>query len=415
MNRKNASGYLESALVVILFVVGIALRIYCMGNVEQNSVYFELTKVAEDRTIPSVVHGAVYIYLQLLHLVYFVFGNKFMAGIWLQIVLQMFSGGFVYFAIRKMAGVIPALVMLGFLMLSPFGINQALILSPEFLFLFVFAIVLCVCAKCICDRKRFITCGVTGAFLSVACYLDIIGCVLVVLTVAGILLVKNPTTDSVKKRLIAVLFCILSSVAGFIVLMAIDSFVSAKKIGSVIWAWCKIYTPSGFDFSVFMNSGIVSIELMILLIMIAIGIFSFWFVRRTEYAGVWVLAVLALLLLQCFGMTTEEVSGTMQLYIVLSVLAGISVKRLFARKTVEAGSVWEEGKLEAQLEAMSRDVGENFEEPLSETEQPHVQLIENPLPLPKKHVKKVMDFDRELDEESDDFDVDVDENDDFDI
>ena len=46
-------------------------------------------------------------------------------------------------------------------------------------------------------------------------------------------------------------------------------------------------------------------------------------------------------------------------------------------------------------------------------EQPKVELLENPLPLPKKHEKKVMDFD--VAKQKDDFDFALSENDDFDV
>lgn len=54
------------------------------------------------------------------------------------------------------------------------------------------------------------------------------------------------------------------------------------------------------------------------------------------------------------------------------------------------------------------------------TEQRKVKLLDNPLPLPKKHVPKVMDFDVKEPEETkasseDDFDFDTDADDDFDI
>lgn len=54
------------------------------------------------------------------------------------------------------------------------------------------------------------------------------------------------------------------------------------------------------------------------------------------------------------------------------------------------------------------------------TEQRKVKLLDNPLPLPKKHVPKVMDFDvKEPDQteasSDDDFDFDIDADDDFDI
>ena len=42
-------------------------------------------------------------------------------------------------------------------------------------------------------------------------------------------------------------------------------------------------------------------------------------------------------------------------------------------------------------------------------------MIENPLPLPKKHVKRTLDYGREVPEGKYDFDLEVDEKDDFDI
>lgn len=50
---------------------------------------------------------------------------------------------------------------------------------------------------------------------------------------------------------------------------------------------------------------------------------------------------------------------------------------------------------------------------MNEKEEREIKYIKNPLPLPKKHVKKVLDF--KLSEKIDDFDFEVDKNDDFDI
>lgn len=56
---------------------------------------------------------------------------------------------------------------------------------------------------------------------------------------------------------------------------------------------------------------------------------------------------------------------------------------------------------------------EGREEP--EEGKPKVKLIENPLPLPKKHVRREMDFDRIVEWDKMKFDIAVDETDDFDI
>lgn len=44
-----------------------------------------------------------------------------------------------------------------------------------------------------------------------------------------------------------------------------------------------------------------------------------------------------------------------------------------------------------------------------------VPYLENPIPMPPKHIKKSMDFDIETDGLDDDFDHDSGQNDDFDI
>ena len=56
---------------------------------------------------------------------------------------------------------------------------------------------------------------------------------------------------------------------------------------------------------------------------------------------------------------------------------------------------------------------------ITETDKPEigrkVKLIENPLPLPKKHERREMDFDRIVEWEKMKFDTAVDETDDFDV
>ena len=51
----------------------------------------------------------------------------------------------------------------------------------------------------------------------------------------------------------------------------------------------------------------------------------------------------------------------------------------------------------------------------SDGEKNKVQYIDNPLPLPKKHRKRVLDYHLEDTGDGEEFDYFVDENDDFDI
>ena len=58
---------------------------------------------------------------------------------------------------------------------------------------------------------------------------------------------------------------------------------------------------------------------------------------------------------------------------------------------------------------------EPMQEPETDKTESKPRFIENPLPLPKKHEKKAMEYQYELDESKLDFDVEIAENDDFDV
>lgn len=411
----------ESLGAVILVAVGLAIRILCIGNIRPESAYFDMAQVSAEHGIPTLVHGAEHIYLQLLHLVYVVFGNRYVAGIWLQIVLQLLAGVFLYLAVRKMAGRVSPLVALGFFALSPLMINEALMLSPRMLFLVIFAFALYLCTKCICDRRGSIACMLAGAISAVVCYLDILGVLLLVFSVIGIVWTKNRADASVKRNIIAAIGCIISCVAVFLLMIAVDALASTKMLGSVLNAWWGLFAPSSFAPLGLVNRIPVAVEVLILVMLLTFGIFSFWTGRKTERQSIWTLTIIVLLLLVCFGMTTEAISGVILLFVLVSALAGIGVTGVGAGEIISCSCIWDDGGLEAQLEAMSQDIDEvlsDSEVPSVEEvqeEAPKVQLIENPLPLPKKHVKKIMDFDYELQDGMDDFDIEVDENDDFDI
>lgn len=416
----------EGVAAVLLALVGIGIRIYCMNSIAMDSVYFDLAKVSAGQSVPTLVHGAEHIYLQLLHLIYVVFGNIFVAGIWLQIVLQIFAGVFLYFAVRKMAGAFVSVIMLLFYSLSPLMIEEALTLSPHMLFLLVFALALFFCAKCICGSKKIAGCIITGMLGAVVCYLDICGVLLLLFAITGILGTRNQTELPTKKCFISAFWYIVGFGSSFFIVIAVDALASGKSVNSILNAWWSLFIPTGFSLSGLDAVSLKSAEALLLVMLMVFGCFSFWTKQKKEGLSIWTLVFLGTLTLQTFGMTTDAMDGGMLLYITASILAGVGICRAISRNKISVGSVWENDRLEAQLEARSRDVRQESEKSTEcskkaeefieeQSERPKVQFIENPLPLPKKHVKKVMDFDYPVEDDMKDFDIDVAENDDFDI
>lgn len=423
----------EGVIAVILLGIGMALRISGLDCAGQDAAYYELAMVAEGQTIPPVVHGATYVYLQLLHVVYVIFGNVFLAGIWLQIVLQIIACGFIYAAVRRQTGVITALAAFGFVMAEPLMVREALTLSPKMLLLAVFAVTSYVSVRCISGQKRLAGCAACGVLISFVCYLDIVGVSLLIMTAAGLLLKNEEEDNPFVRRIVCGLCCVLGCAGGFVLLVLVDSLASSKGLLSVMGAWWSLFTPSGFTMPVMTDGMPGTVSILLLVLVMSFGIFSYWCNRRKEGFSIWILAGAALILMQCFGMTTAEVNVYPYLYVLAAILAGVGMSGLL-KKDTEA-LLYE--RPEAELEAMSQDLvetekseeensgKENFEKENSEKEEmtsvcvnneiSGVKFIENPLPLPKKHVRKVLDFDVEPDEGQSDFDVKVDENDDYDI
>ena len=93
-------------------------------------------------------------------------------------------------------------------------------------------------------------------------------------------------------------------------------------------------------------------------------------------------------------MLSEDMPGLTLLYLLLAVAAGAGVQAVLL-----------------ETEEFPEEEPADFQEEPVETEK--IQLIENPLPLPKKHVPKVLDYKLNGDDDSD-FDYPVADDDDFD-
>lgn len=412
----------ESLIVVLLFAVGIYLRVRGLSDVGEAAAYYEVAKVAEGQSIPTVVHGAVYLYLQLLHTVFLIFGNRIFAGIWVQIVLQMIAGFFCYRAVRKMAGVLTSLITLGFVMVGAMMVSNALTLSPEVLFFAIFSIVLYGCAGCVRGSKGVIRCLLSGLLIAFVCYLDILGIALLVVTVIGILQKYGQEDCSISGRIVGALCCCLSCCVGLTLIFQIDAWLSSQKLTDVIIAWWKVYSPSAFELTTVFNVQNISVEFLLLLLFMAIGIFSFWCSLDKERLSLWICFAAMLMLLQCFGMTTPEVNGCLYIYTAFIILTGVGLTGMLDRGSITvsgketiAGETEDEQSDRPDVRSPKVDETTEMETEATAPESPKVNFLENPMPLPKKHVKRVLDFDRILNDTQDDYDLPVDDNDDYDI
>lgn len=424
-----------AALLAMAFLgAGLFLRVRGIDGAEHSSsVYYEAAKVMEGQKVPQSVHGAVYFYVQLLHVVFRLVGNHPVAGIWMQIVLQLTASLLLFFLVRRLAGLVASLVVLGFCMCAPFMVRSALALSPEMLYFLLLTAALSLVAAGYGDRGREgeTVCGLnlkicffTGALAALCCYMDILGAFLLLAAIGGVFCHREEAVSAGRKAA-GVLLNIAGAMAALGACVFLDASLSGKSFQRVAAAWLSLYRPEAFQLPVGAGGGVSLTENCLLFGIMAFGIFSFWFDKKRERISIAVLAVCGILAAGCYGIFTEEMPGFFYLYVAAVVLAGIGFGQCFYAEPAKEAAPAEEEKPDWEILIDSREAAEQ-KRMQKETEreekpdghlsqEPQVQFLENPLPLPKKHVKRVLDYSLPPAEKEDDFDYPVAENDDFDI
>ena len=111
-------------------------------------------------------------------------------------------------------------------------------------------------------------------------------------------------------------------------------------------------------------------------------------------------------------------AGFTLLYLIIAVVAGAGVQAILPYELTQQNALQqvrgavEEPTVETKPKKQRLKIQDLEEEELPAETDNKVQLIENPLPVPKKHVPKVLDY--KLNDDVSDFDYPVADDDDFD-
>ena len=416
-----AANVVEAALTVMLLAAGLVLRIQAIGTATESAAYYELASVTSGQEIPQIVHGAVYFYVQLLHGIFYFLGNKFIVAIWTQILLQFAAVLLLYFAVRRMAGSIAAVVMLAFCMLPSYMVRGAVDLSPEMLYLILWCgILFWISMENNRDWKLWEFAPI-GLIIAVAGYLDAAGFFLLGFA-AAVIFACSSGTVTIRKRLLAALVCLAGAGVGFAGSVAVDALASGKRFGNVMQAWLKLYQPLSFELPLSVETSEAGVAgYLVLLCVLSLGIYAFWRNRKTDALKAWILVSVVMALAACFRILTVEMPVNRYLYLLLSILAGVAIEECVVPCRVNEAARREFAEIinldEPSAELLPEEKAEREQEKAetAETTEPEKpRYIENPLPLPKKHQKRTLSYRVEVGEGKDDFDISVDEDDDFD-
>lgn len=417
--KTKALAAVEALAAVALLAAGLLLRFRNVGQSGQESIYFEAARIEAGQAVPQASHGAVFFYLQFLRFTLAFLGNKYFVGVGLQVFLLMAASLMLYFVLRRLAGRICAIVVLAFCMCAPYVVERSLKLSPEMLYFLLF--VLAAAVIMLFAHKGPAGGLFSGIIAAILVYLDVSGLMLLLLAAGAVFSYENK--DESPGRKAAWILCFLGgTAAGFAAYAFADSCLSGKSFQGVVRAWYRLYAPGAFRLPVTGGeTGALYWEALILAGLMAFGIFSFWLSRHRDRLSIFAAGAGLVILGMCFGIFTEEMPGSLLLYLLMVLLAGIGLGGCFTgedmilkmRKEREAPGSGIQEELEIREAPDVWEEPEVREAPVPVTQK--VQLIDNPLPLPKKHQKRVLDYHLEDTEEAEEFDYFVDENDDFDI
>lgn len=507
--KKMASGraaLVEGILVVLFLLAGIAMRVLMIGGAGEEAAYYEVAKVTESGMQVQLVQGSIYYYLCLLNGLFRLVGNKWMAGIVLQIVLQMIGIGIAYFAVRRLSGKGPALVSLMFLTMAPGSARDGITYSPKMLYFCMYVLILLIIALYLWRSTRpggrvltWILAVLCGALVAFAGYTDIVGFTLAI-PLCGLPTLKREQRG-MALWVAQFLLSILTMAGVFCLLVQMDSVMSGSSFERVLGAWGATYGLKGADYDFFFREG--GYETILLMVLIALGLFTFMRRKNEEMFSPWIMTVLSITLMRILGVVTPNMNGSYQMYFAMTGLAGVALSELFVRdggvsaETADVSEavvddldeehtgpvpvrseqpaigtwpplepvaaadavvmeeleqprkpeepvhrkflrkqkqqeqtdvpVWESLTQEPAAEhsepeipavEVKKDMTEKKQEEITmqQEETPkQVQFIENPLPLPKKHVKKVMDYPIQPQPSQMHYDIEVDPKDNFDF
>lgn len=441
-----------SRRAAIIWEIFIVFSIYFTGLIYRIALYMDnsvgLIEVTEyykavygniSENAELMLHGASYLYILCLSFVLSFFGD---AAVWLQIFIQMATLLLAYFIVKRMAGKIAAGITMLMLAVSSIYINQIFNIGPECLFFALYLIgMLAVVGyvKSYCQDHMNAVTAIFGAvflgiIIGVLTYLDAVSVTLLILLPGIITGVSKTKADEEKGKSLTVKFAVFILIiavlaAGLTVMgvFALDAYASGLPYREISEAWCGLYMSNlPVDYMLY-HTEYSLIECYIQVVISVFLVISFWNTEKTQNASPWI--VLMLLIaptpLARVGVLPYQVFSIF----IWSALAGIGLQQsciLDAKQTAETAEAGERSSTSEAAgtpEVLGKSVtvtitSEKPEQPAAPGNNEKVskpRFIENPLPLPKKHVRKEIDFQYEVPEDKMKFDIDIKENDDFDI
>lgn len=423
-NADNRKSILPELLIAgLLFAVMTVMRLFYINSHEiQGAGFYELCRIQAGTQMPQLEYGVGDLYAKMLYLLFWLFGNHMLYAAYLQMALQMAALVFFYFALRNLWGFIPAIAAEAALLVFPEFLESLVILNQENLLLFLLCGNLALAAAVLgrTARKQNAAGGyafvilVSGVGAGLCAYLEKLYLAVPAMLLLVLLLIKRPEeATGIQRRRLQVPVYLIGLGLGFGVCLLVKRQITGQQYAAV-WAEYDRVQLSG---EVFLSGSVMNYASALLLF--------FVFVAAAAAIVIYSYCEKAQILpeikeeIQIQDIESFEKSETEE-EIKKAEIEKAEIKKAEIKKSEIKKSEIEKMEIkESELKAVtgqenSRSVQEQLPQETAE-EKKTVKYIENPLPLPKRHVKKEMDYGFEPDCDLMKYDVMVEENDDFDL
>ena len=436
--KEHAARIMVCILFLLIMAGGLFVRIVRLNEYvwsgepldvisPESMRYFEQAKSAMEGLVSPMDYGIEYLYVMLLSVVLSFLGNKIVSAMFLQIVLQLIGMVCVYAVTLKLAGRIPACVSYLYMAGSICCLNMLEFFGPEWLFFVLYMICMLIAVSFVkryCEntvkKPLAVVCAVIiGALIGGLTYLDMTGASLLAVMLIAALGKKTGLREEVRRNYskgmnAMVIICAYLSWAAvwhgaaYAAAYARGTWFLADITDRMRMCYRNIY-PGFYPIGQMVgqvfpyNSDIYLV--MLLLIPASFLIFEFFRNGKEQNYVPWIILcmVVAPTPLTTYG---EHGFGVLSLYI-WAALAGLGLQNcLFGGKTKV---------MQAAIEEINSTAEKAEETKSMENNEVKSNYIENPLPLPKKHVPREMDYQYAVEEKDMKYDVEISENDDFDV
>lgn len=431
--KKHTVAVLECIVFLLIMAGALLIRIISMNYAaaeiaafntmgisflpESSMKYYDMAAVTGNGLTVPMDRGISDMYVMLLSTVLSFLGNREISAFFLQVVLQMLGIVLVYAATRKLAGRMPACIAALYLAVSQACLGMLEYFGPELLFfvLYMIGMLMTVCfVKAYCENRirkplSLICAVVIGAVIGGLTYLDLTAASLLIMILIVAVGKKNRREDMPVRNTAGISAAVM--LTSFLVCMTVwfGTMYTVSRMGGTIpeddiWNRVRACLESSYFITIRKPYTYDIYIIGALIIPASFLVYEYFRSGKEQNYMPWILLCLlaAPTPLTVYG---EHGFGMLSLYI-WAVLAGVGLQNcMFGGRTEVMKAVIEEINASAGTpEAKTMD---------NQTAKPH--YIENPMPLPKRHEKREMDYQYDVTETDMKYDVEVPVNDDFDL